>query len=123
MWPRTTETLLACWLAISPFVFGYAADAAMLWTVTWIAATLVAGFSLLSFIHPLRRAHLLNLIVAAGLIGFGWITAGDPPGPPQQNCILVGLLLLMTGVLPTDCVQPPEAWQAWNREHAIDPPA
>lgn len=118
MWPRTVEAMLACWLAISPFVFQHPDSKRMWWWNDWITAALIITFALLSFVHQTRRAHLLELVVAAWLIGFGWASAtGGLGAPAQQNWICTGLLILMTAVIPSNCVRPPERWQAWNRQH------
>ncbi len=73
MWPRTVEAMLACWLAISPFIFQHDDSKWSWWWNDWITAALIMSFALLSFVHQTRRAHLLELVVAAWLIGFGWV--------------------------------------------------
>jgi len=118
MWPRTVEAMMACWLAISPFIFQHDDSKWVWWWNDWITATLIVSFALLSFAHETRRAHLLELVVAAWLIGFGWGTSSGGLGAPaQQNWICVGLLILMIAVIPTDCLRPPEKWREWNRQH------
>ena len=119
MWPRTVEAMLACWLAISLFVFRYPADEPLLWWHDWICAFLIATLALLSFVDQTRRAHLLELLSAAWLIGHGWWTASGIHDAPRQNWIVLGLLLLMIAIIPTDCVNPPHAWQEWNKRHGI----
>ena len=118
MWPRTVEVMLACWLAISPFVFQHPLSKTFWSWNDWGTAILIATFALLSFVHQTRRAHLLELLVAAWLIGLGWVTSSGGLGAPaQQNWICVGLLILMTAIIPGDCDRPPERWREWNRKH------
>ena len=115
MWPRTVEVMLACWLAISPFVFRHPVDRPVLWWTDWVAAAAVAGLALLSYFRQTRRAHLLELLVAGWLIGYGWWTSSGGLGEPaQQNWIVVGLLLLMLAIIPTECDQPPVRWREWD---------
>jgi hypothetical protein len=118
MWPRTVEVMLACWLAISPFIFGHQDSQWSWWWTDWGAAILIAVFALISFVHQARRAHVLELLVALWLIGFGWATSPAGLGAPaQQNWICIGLLVGMMAIIPTDCVRPPERWRDWNRQH------
>ena len=119
MWPRTVEVMFALWLAISPFVFRYPGDQPGLWWHDFIVATLLAGLALVSFVHSTRRAHLLELLVAGWLIGYGWVTANGVHDAPRQNWMCLGLLLLMTAVIPSDCVKPPYRWLAWNERHGV----
>ena len=123
MWPRTLEIATACWLAMSPYIFrGPAVTPAVWWTDMGCAAA-IALLSGLSHVRETRRAHLLILAAVAWLIGFSWWTAGDPAAAPQQNCIVVGLLLSMLAIIPTDCLRPTVAWQKWNAERDAGSPA
>lgn len=109
MWSRVIEFMLACWLAVSPFVFQHADDALVLWTSDFAVATLVATLALISYWRPTRYAHLLIIPPALWLIGFGRF--GPPPLlPGMQNDIVVGLLLLMFAIVPNRATLPPHAW-------------
>lgn len=119
MWPRTTEVMLACWLAISPFIFRYPGDKPFMWWHDFVVALLIATFALVSFVSQTRRAHLLELFIAAWLVGFGWATASGIHDAPRQNWMVLGLLLLMLAIIPSDCIKPPVAWQEWNKRHGI----
>ncbi|HEX6985029.1 MAG TPA: SPW repeat protein [Planctomycetaceae bacterium] len=119
MWPRTAEVMLACWLAVSPFVFRYSGDRPLMWWHDYVVATLLAGLALVSFVQQTRRAHLFELLIAAWLIGYGWATTDGIHDAPRQNWVCVGLLLLMLAIIPSDCVKPPLAWQEWNKRHGI----
>ena len=119
MWPRTVEAMLACWLAVSAFIFRYPDQPAHQWWHDWIVATLILVFALMSFVRQPRRAHLLELLVAAWLIGYGWATTDGIHDGARQNWICLGLLLLMLAIIPTDCIKPPYAWLDWNERHGI----
>ena len=60
-----------------------------------------------------RRAHLGQFVVAAWLVGFGYLAGGHPAPPAYQNEMFVGLTLALFAVIPTDANQPPRLW----REH------
>ncbi|REK18784.1 MAG: hypothetical protein DWQ37_02975 [Planctomycetota bacterium] len=110
MWARVTEFMLGVWLAISPFVFEHAEDNVLLWASDLGCATLVATFACLSYWRPTRYAHLLTLVIAVWLVGFGRFGAASPPPPGMQNDIVVGLLLMMFAIVPNNASQPPPAW-------------
>lgn len=108
MWGRVVEFATAVWLAASPFVFGVQSDETVLWA-DQIVALLICILSGLSYWHPTRHAHLLNLLVAIGLAAWGRF-AVTPPPPEHQNHIVVGLFLLMIALIPNNASRPPEAW-------------
>jgi hypothetical protein len=118
MWARTVEVMLGCWLAISPFVFHHAADEAALWWNDLGTAAVVIAFALGSLYRPLRHAHLLTLLVAAWLVGFGYVTSLSAASPASQNQIAVGLLLLIFAIVPTESNKPPESWREYSRDPA-----
>lgn len=111
MWARVVEVLLACWLAMSPFIFGHPPGARALWVTDLAGAALTAAAALLSFHPRLRRAHLAGLAVGAWLAASGW-AAVDPesPSPARQNHVCAGLILMMLAVVPSGADRPPDAW-------------
>lgn len=119
MWPRTVEVMLACWLALSPFIFRYPSDASWLWWHDYIVAGLLALFALASFAQPLRKAHLFELLIAAWLIGYGWFTSAGIHDAPRQNWMCLGLLILMVAIIPTDCDRPPLTWREWYKRRGV----
>jgi hypothetical protein len=110
MWARDVEFMLGLWLAISPWVFRHADDATVLWVSDMACGALVATLALFSYWHPTRHAHLLTLIVAAWLVGFGRFGAAVPLPPGMQNDIVIGLLLVMFAIVPNHASQPPTNW-------------
>jgi hypothetical protein len=54
---------------------------------------------------------MLNVLVALGLVGAGYFATGDPPPPAAQNEMLVGLLLLMLAIIPSEATLPPKGWR------------
>lgn len=110
MWQRVVEVMLALWLAISPFVFRVDDAAIATWVIDFGAAALVALFSLAAFWTPLRRANFGTMAVGLFLVGYGWLQ-GRPLPPPEQNHMMVGLLLFMFALIPSECMQPPPGWR------------
>jgi hypothetical protein len=111
MWARVIEVMLACWLAISPFIFRHSPGETFLKLTDPLCAVAIAVFSLLSYRPSLEKLHLLNLVVAGWLIGAGFFAAASPPPPALQNEVVVGLLLLMFAILPSHASLPPRSWR------------
>lgn len=122
MWPRVLEMALACWLAISPFVFDYDEGERLLWRLSFSASAAVFTLSALSTWSPTKRAHLGSLAVAAVLCFVGYFAVDERPGPPAyQNLIVTGLLIAMFAVLPRSVTLPPAAWRRhWQTRHLDD---
>ncbi|QEF97619.1 hypothetical protein Mal15_16600 [Stieleria maiorica] len=114
MWGRVVEIMTAVWLAASPFIFDAASDGIVLWSDLGVAL-LIWVLSGLSYWPPTRRAHLLILVVAVGLVLWGRL-AVLPPTPVHQNHIVVGLFLLMIAVIPNNASQPPSGWMEHRAE-------
>ncbi|WP_323379662.1 SPW repeat domain-containing protein [Stieleria sedimenti] len=115
MWGRVVEIMTAVWLAISPFVFRVQGSESFV-LIDSLVALLVAILAGLSYWHPTRHAHLLNLVVASGLTLWGRF-AEIPPPPIHQNHIVVGLFLLMIAIIPNDASRPPLAWRSSAGSH------
>lgn len=113
MWARVVEIMLACWLAVSPLVFRQVEATATLWAIDLAAAALIAVFALASFWPPTRHAHLAIIAVSGALIAAGMMSP-YPPSPTDQNHILVGLLLLLFAIVPTEATLPPRTWQEFT---------
>ena len=111
MWARTAEVMLAAWLAASPFIFGHGAEERGLWWSDFGSALLIVTFSLFSFWGRARRAHLSNIAVALWLVSYGYLGFGGTPPPGAQNEILVGLLLLMLSIVPSQSTLPPPEYR------------
>lgn len=105
---RIHAGLLACWLAITPFVLGYAPDQIWLWANDLTASFAIALVALLSFRRGLHRIHLLNLAAAIWLVILGFLGAASPAA---QNHVVVGLLLGMMAIVPSRASGPPLAWR------------
>ncbi|MEZ6132953.1 MAG: SPW repeat protein [Planctomycetaceae bacterium] len=111
MWSRVVEVMLGVWLALSPFIFRHPGSEQGLWLNDLLCALAVITAATLSFWRPTGYAHLLQLVIAVWLIGFGYFAAPHPTPAALQNNIIVGLMLLMFGIIPNDASHPPEAWR------------
>lgn len=115
MWARVVEVMIGCWLAMSPFIFGHAADATALWITDFGAAAVVITLALISYLPRFEHAHLAILLAAGYLIAFGAFfgppTEKGLPPPAYQNDLLVGLLLLMFSLIPNEATRPPKVWR------------
>ncbi len=118
MWARVVEIMLAVWLALSPFVFHFSPDATLLWVNDFSCAALIALLGFLSLAKPLRHVHLLSLAVGTWLIAFAY-SAGLPPPAWAQNDIIVGLLVVMFAIIPSDATEPPPSWREIERATAL----
>lgn len=119
MWARVVEIMTAMWLAVSPFVFGFADDLVLLWADLGIAL-LICTFAGFSYWPPTRHAHLLTLLVALGLIVWGRFPDSPPPYY-HQNHIVIGLFLLMMAIIPNDASQPPPEWRKESPRDNLEP--
>jgi hypothetical protein len=110
MWSRVVEVMLGCWLAVSPFVFGYSADETAFWINDFACASTVIVLALVSFWQPLRHAHVLIAGVGVWMIVFAYLHFGGAIPPGLQSGALVGFLLIMFAVIPNEASLPPGSW-------------
>ena len=111
MWARIVEFMLACWLAISPFIFGYPSGISFFWINDLICSSLIIFFSLICYYKPLRKMHLFNLLIAFYLIIVSYALKSSPFYQPLQNYIVLGILLLMLALVPSEASKPPMPWR------------
>ena len=116
MWARTVEVMIAVWLCISPLVFHRGDAQSLEWGIEPIAAAIVILLSLFAFYRPTRGAHLLILVVAAWLVLEGFLMSGAEASPRGQNQLMVGLLLAMFAICPTEGDEPPLGWRRFRGE-------
>lgn len=114
MWARILELILACWLFISTFILSYPQADSFMLTAHWACAGLIFLFSLLSFWRPLGKMHLFNIGIAFCLIGLGFTTFPQMAGAAEQNSVILGILLLILGVVPSHCNDPSPSWQKFS---------
>lgn len=122
MWPRVVEVTLGAWLLITPFVFRDSPAIHTYATNAMISGSVVIVASLLCFWRRADRSYFVTLLVALWLIGHGYFSAERPGPAPAQNEIMVGLLLLLFAILPTETNQPPGPWRGRISAEAGSPP-
>lgn len=111
MWARVVEAMLGIWLAISGFIFAVPANETVIWAINFGAALAILMFSLACYSDRARRAHLGTLGVALALTIYGLVQP-RPVLDWHQNYILVGLLLAMFAIVPSQAELPPRAWRS-----------
>lgn len=111
MWPRVVEIMLGCWLVLSPFIFGHSGERPAWWINDISCGTAIIILALVSHWNPLKRIHLVSAIVALWLIGFAYFSSPYPTPPAMQNDIVLGLLVAMFAILPSEVHQPPNSWR------------
>ena len=116
MWARVVEFMLACWLALSPFILRYSANETFYWANDLVCAFLIALFALLSFWHPLRKIHLLTLGVALWLWGLGYTSFPGITPPAQENSVVIGLMLLMLAIVPSHSHHISPSWHEFTNK-------
>lgn len=118
MWSRVVEFMLACWLAISPFIFQHSPEQPMPWVVDMGSAVLIGSLALLSYTHRFRHAHVGILAVAGALCGFAYFSAPQPVPAAYQNEFLIGALLVMFAVIPNHASRSSDAWRGYPQRSA-----
>jgi len=108
MWARVMEIMFGAWLMMSPFVFAADPDEGFVDRNAMICGALVMIFALASYAPALRRIHLFTLLIAIWMIGVAY--SDSLPQSRVQNQVTVGILLLMTAVIPSWSHHPPKAW-------------
>jgi hypothetical protein len=111
MWPRVVELTLGCWLVISPFIFRGTPAVGDYFVNDIVCGALAVILSLLCFWAPTRRAHLATLALGVWLAMFGYFSAERPGPPAAQNDLVIGLLLLIFAIIPTEASEPPIPWR------------
>jgi hypothetical protein len=111
MWPRIVEIVIGLWVAASPLVFGHDPNHRLLWANDLVCGLAIISLAVVSFWQPLRRAHLGQLLVAGWMIGVGFFAAPPPTPVALQNEILVGMVLAMFAIIPSEANQPPRSWR------------
>ena len=113
MWARICELVVAAWLVVTAFAFALPGAVDTVVVPLAGAALVVASFVASRF---WRHAHLAVLVVALGLIAWGWARYPRPGPAVAQSAILAGLMLGLFGVVPNEAMDPPVAWRSHVRE-------
>ena len=109
MWPRLSELTVAAWLMASAFLFALP-DATDTLVVPLAGGVLVVATFVAS--RRWRHAHLAVVVVALGLVAWGWARFPRPGPAAAQNAILAGLMLGLLGVVPNEAMDPPVTWRS-----------
>jgi peptidoglycan/LPS O-acetylase OafA/YrhL len=118
MWARAIEFMLGLWVVISPFVFLREPGSLSIQATAFSCGLLICLFSAMSFWSRTRRAHLLELLVAAWLVGYGYLAGGYPSAPVFQSFMLTGLTLVLFAIIPPEANAPPRKWRQHYEQRA-----
>lgn len=111
MWARVIECMLACWLAISPFIFRHTSNFLLINDVS--CGALLVGFALLSFHSKLPKIHLCNLLIALWLLGLGFASDQTPLPAALQNHVILGFLIILFTLVPSESELSPRPWRRY----------
>jgi len=111
MWARVVELMLGAWLVLSPLIFRNTTDVSEYVVNDVVCGSLVVTLALMCFWPPLQRANVATLLVAVWLVGHGYFSAERPGPPAAQNEIVLGLLLLVFAIIPSEALSPPRPWR------------
>jgi hypothetical protein len=114
MWARISEIICGLWLIGSRFFLSY--GDMPLNESDFIIPALTLLFAALSYVGPLNKMHLFQVIPAGWLlyISYSYPTPWLPFG--LQNHILVALLLLTFALIPSKASDHPRPWKKFLRE-------
>jgi hypothetical protein len=120
MWPRVVEVMIGVWLAMSPFIFHPSFEHPPYWWSDFACSVLVMTFALLSFWHPTRKAHLLQIVMGLWLMAWAYANGfvREPVPPSLQNNVMTGFTLLMFAILPNRASRPTASWENLLLERA-----
>lgn len=111
MWARVCEFMIACWLMMSPFIFGHTKDDYLYWVTDLGAASAIMVLSMISYWSRMKHAHLAIAVIGLVVAAVGRFTDPSHVPPAGQNEILTGLLLLMFAIVPNHAGQPTPHWR------------
>lgn len=86
------------------------------WVNDFTVATLIALFSLGTYYKPLRKIHLVNLAIALYLIFLSYLFQDSPMYAALQNYMVLGIIILMTAIIPSEATKPPIPWRKYYEE-------
>jgi hypothetical protein len=109
MWPRIVEVMLGLWLVLSPLIFRLGPEDTTLRLVDLACGAAVAAFSLIAI--RFRLVRIAILLVGLWLIGYGYVAGWHPSPPGYKNLIIVGGLVSVLSLIPTDCLEPTRSWR------------
>ncbi len=116
MWPRIVQVMLGLWLVVSPLIFRIdGRDTALI--VVHMASGAAAVILALIAVR-VRFLHLATLVLGLWLIGYGYGVGGYPPAPAYRNLLIVGVLIAVLGIIPSDCLQPTRSWREYYQNRA-----
>ncbi len=109
MWPRIVEVMLGLWLVLSPAIFRLGPGDVALRVIDLACGAAVAALSLAAI--RVRLLRIAVLVIGVWLIGYGYVAGWYPSPPGYKNLIIVGGLVSVLSLIPTDCLEPTRSWR------------
>jgi hypothetical protein len=109
MWARIAELLLGGWLIASPFVLSPERQ-----LMDLLCGSAFVVLAALSFTQRFRTAHRASIVIALVLASAAYFGASYPATAAQQNDIIIGLLVLMFAIVPSEASLPPHSWRSFH---------
>jgi hypothetical protein len=116
MWPRMVQVMLGGWLLLSPLIFRIDSRDTALLAVHMASGAAVGILALLAIRQ--RFLHLATFFLGLWLIAYGYGVGGYPPAPAYRNLLILGALVAVLGIIPSDCLRPPRSWRKYYRSRA-----
>ena len=110
IWARLCEMAIGLWVASSPWVLPRGSGpgwVAINETVCGAACVLIA---VVSCMRPRQWWNLLQIPVAAWLVGVAYATSTSPATATAQSDLLAAFFLVNFAIIPTRATAPPDGW-------------
>jgi len=111
MWPRIVEMMLGLWLVFSPLIFRLGPEDTALRIIDLACGAAVAALSLAAI--RVRLLRIAILVIGVWLLGYGYVAGWHPSPPGYKNLMVVGALVAVLSLIPTDCLTPTRSWREY----------
>ena len=102
---RNKETLadainlvLGAWLFFSPWIFGFAPDAAASWNA-WISGIVIAGLAIAALVAFAQWEEWLNLIVGLWVAVSPWVVGFAGNATAMRDHVVVGVIVAVVAAV------------------------
>jgi hypothetical protein len=115
-WPDVSNAILGLWLALSPWVLGFAVRAGAAAGAAWILGATIVVFSGVALVLPEVWEEGLTLLLGLCLSVSPWaLSYADQPGP-TANAVAVGVLVTLLALWAR--LRDQSIVKAWHERHA-----
>jgi hypothetical protein len=115
-WPDVTNTILGLWLALSPWIMGYAVSPNAAAGAAWILGAGIVVFSGIALYLPEIWEEGLTVLLGLCVSASPWALSYANQPSPTANAVAVGALVTLLALWARLRDQP--ILKAWHRRHA-----